>query len=105
MKDEWNKKHHKNDTILLLNADCRNNAYPTLKNEGFTFVRVDTNPYLRLSRLQERQDITSADLSSNIEQIDQIVADYTIDNNGSLEDLKKNIENLLDKLAISLPKE
>ena len=54
------------DTHLIVNTDCRNNSYLTLKEEGFVFVKVDTEPYLRLSRLKKRQDITTAELSKYV---------------------------------------
>jgi len=86
--------------VICVNSDCRNNAYKCLKDNGFVFVRIQTDPFIRASRLSERGDITIANNSNSVEGIDQIEANYTIFNDGTLDSLNEHIRDLLIKKII-----
>lgn len=83
------------NNLLVINSDCRNNAYDYLKKEGFIFIKIKTDPRIRAERLGQRMDITSANTQSVVEQIDSIEYQIEIENNGSLEDLRVKIKKLL----------
>jgi len=84
---------------FVLNTDCRNNAYPILKENGFIFIRIETKPEIRVRRLKNRKDITPANLNKELEQTNQIIADYTIDNNGTLQDLEEEVRKVIKQLS------
>ncbi|MBT6052428.1 MAG: hypothetical protein HOG49_36970 [Candidatus Scalindua sp.] len=86
--------------VICVNSDCRNNAYKCLKDNGFVFVRIQTDPSIRSSRLSKRGDITIANNSNSVEGIDQIEANYTIFNDGTLDSLNEHIRDLLIKKII-----
>lgn len=79
-------------------SDCRKLVeYKALQAEGYTFIRVAANDKLRLQRAREAGDnFTEADLLHPTEtQLDDVPVDYTIENNGSIEDLYARVDLIL----------
>lgn len=96
------KEHlHKNDNkkLAIINTDCRNNAYKTLKKLGFVFIKVEVSEKVLMDRRRERGDLTAFDHRSAVEQTNEIKEAYCISNDGTFEELKENIYKTLDKLV------
>lgn len=83
---------------LVLNSDCRDNAYPYLKKSGFIFIRINTSSHLINKRLNLRSDISSADPNHQVEKITLIIPDFVINNDGSTIQLKQELSHLLTTL-------
>ena len=92
--------HHKNQNypIVIVNTDCRNNAYPTLQRLGFVFIEVSVTPEILAKRRKERGDKTPFDHTAAVEQYNLIRPTYRIENNGTKEDLKNAVENVILKI-------
>ena len=73
------------------------NEAKRLKEEGYLIVRVTTNSDIRLARMKALGDVFNAeDLEHETElNVDLISTDVEIFNNGTLEELKDNIQNLV----------
>lgn len=80
-----------NRRAAFVNTDCRNNAYGALHDAGFWFVRVMTEERLVRERLAERGDITPYDLQSEVERTDEIKPHFTVQNDGTLDDLRESV--------------
>jgi len=78
--------------IAFVNTDCRNNAYESLHDAGFWFIRVNTDEKLIRERLAERGDINSYDLTSEVERIDNIEPHFTIRNDGTKDELREAVD-------------
>lgn len=87
-------------------SDVRHvNEYEKLKNNGFKFVRIEASLPIRIDRIKSRDHI-----SCDKEYVDRLEnnpienylndypVDYTIVNEGSLEDLKTAVDKMLEKL-------
>ena len=77
--------------IAFVNTDCRNNAYESLHDAGFWFARVMTGEKLVSERLAKRGDIAPYDLQSKVEQTDGIEPHFTVENNGTLDELRESV--------------
>lgn len=77
--------------IAFVNTDCRNNAYESLHAAGFWFVRVKTDEGLVRERLAKRGDITPYDQKSEVERTDGIEPHFTVENNGTLDELREAV--------------
>lgn len=77
--------------IAFVNTDCRNNAYESLHNMGFWFVRVKTDEKLIRKRLGERGDTTPYDPKSDVEKIGDIEPHFTVQNDGTLNELQEAV--------------
>jgi hypothetical protein len=87
---------------LVVNDDCRANAYRALEGLGFVFVRVRTAP--AEIRRRSRPDRTPVDPDHPVEQgFEAFRQDYTVDNDGSLTDTLAAVENLLGELFARPP--
>jgi len=86
--------------LFILNSDCRNNAYDTLKEHGFIFIKVMTDYKIRAERLGERQDMSRADLNKKYEQTSGMIEDYIIYNNGKKWELREEVKNTMEHLLI-----
>lgn len=79
-------------------TDCRHwNEYEALKNAGFTFVRVEAPESQRIQRMTDRGDqFDKAALEHETERnIDEMAAQYTIDNSGGLRELERQWDGLM----------
>jgi dephospho-CoA kinase len=79
-------------------SDCRKQVeYSALKDDGYMFIRVTASDELRLQRAREAGDeFTVADLQHTTEtQLDDAPVDYTIENDGSIEDLYAKVDVIL----------
>jgi|GEM_PF-1476269 len=81
--------------VAFVNTDCRNNAYDTLHELGFWFVRVATPAGVVRDRLSSRGDATPHSPSAAVEQIDKITAHWTINNGGSLDELREQVGGVI----------
>jgi dCTP deaminase len=91
---EFIEKVRLSNRHLVVNDDCRLNSYSVLKEDGFVFIRVLTDPETILSRM--RQDHTTIDPNHPVEQgFEQFEAAYTVDNNGLLSDTYEQIDTIL----------
>ena len=77
------------DYVFLINNDCQNNAYKSLKDEGFIFVKVDKPFDCFMDEEPEEQ----------IQKVDQIIPDYVITNHGNIDELEEQISNVLDLIV------
>ena len=77
------------------------NEYLALKNEGYTIIKVECADDERLRRMQSAGDVfTAEDLQHETERnVDLIIADYVVDNNGSKKDLYIQFCNIWDELT------
>lgn len=75
----------------FVNTDCRNNAYGSLHDLGFWFIRVAADESVIRERLAGRRDITPYDMSAAVEQIDGIEPHWTVENNGTLDKLRNAV--------------
>lgn len=83
-------------------TDCRlPNEYEALKREGYTFIRLRVDKETRLSRMRERGDIfDEKSLSHHSESFyDEFECEYEIDNNGTPEELYKQIDEIVKTMA------
>lgn len=80
-----------NGRVAFVNTDCRNNAYESLHDAGFWFVRVMTDERLVRERLAERGDITPYDTRSEVERADRIEPHFTVQNDGTLDELQEAV--------------
>ena len=81
---------HPFETVII-NTDCRNNMYSIFKDHGFKFIKVEVKPETLTQRRLQRGDLTLFDYSVAVEQLDQIIPDFVITNDDSLESLKQKI--------------
>ena len=79
--------------LVIINHDCRDNAYGILKKNGLVFVKIITEDLIRSQRLGNRLDVSRGDISSDL-----IKSDFQIENNGSVDELEKSIIELLNGL-------
>lgn len=90
----------KPDVHLIIKDVRQPNEYQALLERGFTIIRVEADTELRVARSLSKED------KFNIEHLyhetelvlDDFPADYTITNNGTLEELTHTTETLLLKL-------
>lgn len=88
-------RYQKNN-LIIINSDCRNNAYIYLQQLNFIFIKVSTKLEIISKRLDKRGDISLASKSHPVEQTSLIPSDFVIHNNGTKHDLKNGLEKLLD---------
>lgn len=85
----------------FLVTDLRqHNEYDWLKENGFTVIKVEAEPEIRLERMRQAGDkFNLEDLNHETEQqINDLKYDYLITNNTTLEDLYKQVDFILDEL-------
>lgn len=85
--------------LAVINTDCRNNCYDTLKGLGFTFIRVQTSEAVMQQRKSLRGDATPYSDSSAVEAFDRIQAKYQINNDKGLASLATNVFSVIDALV------
>jgi len=81
---------------FVINADCRNNTYQCLKDLGFIFIRLETSPSTRISRLKKR-DGSYNKLMLAVDATDEVKEDFIIINNFNLSHLEDKIKCILDE--------
>lgn len=71
-----------------------------LKEKGFTIIKVETADEIRLERMNAEGDtFTLEDLNHETElQVDEIPYDYLIDNNTTLEDLRVQVDYIINEI-------
>lgn len=87
---------NRDQTIIV--TDMRQpNEYEHLKNRGFTMIKVETPEHIRIERMKERGEfVTDEQLNHETERnIDDYEWDHRIINDGSLEDLKQKVYEVL----------
>lgn len=90
------------DQNIVLSGVRRPLEYAVLKDLGFSFLRVTSPPSLRKDRLEKRdgkkispEAFAFLEASSFERDQDQFLA-YELENKGSLEDLKKELEDFFN---------
>lgn len=89
------------DPINIVVTDMRQvNEAERLKKEGFTIIKVVADEKIRIDRILKSGDKFNAeDLHHETElQVDLINADITVVNNGTIEELKKEVQNIIKKI-------
>jgi len=82
---------------LIVNDDCRLNSYFALKAAGFIFIHICAASDTIADRL--RKDHTAIDPNHPVEQgFEKFQPDYTVDNNGALEDALAQVDDIVDTL-------
>lgn len=87
----------------IIITDCRMpNEYEALKKRGFTFIRITVDEDIRNQRMRDRGDnFTNNDLKHHTETFyDSFECVYEISNNGTLEELKYELDRVMDKLLM-----
>jgi dephospho-CoA kinase len=93
-------------TILRYNAipvidDIRlTNEYEHYTNKNYISIRVLCDDDIRIERMRYRDgDVDLATLYHHTEtELDDIVCDYTVDNNGTLDELATQVDAILDEV-------
>lgn len=85
---------------VVITDDLRDPSidYPFLQRHAFTFLRIHSPEPLRLTRLSARADHTAVVHSSSSAQIDQIVPDFQIENDGDVDALRQKVSALMARL-------
>ncbi|WP_299831709.1 adenylate kinase [uncultured Metabacillus sp.] len=101
-RDIWVRKCFENidkfDPIHIVVSDLRQpNEYKKCKAEGYTIVKIECDDELRVKRIMQKNDqFNMSNLKHDTEMhIDKFNYDYMINNNGSLEDLYKQVDSLI----------
>lgn len=104
VKRTW-KEIQRNATLFDYNnviiTDLRQkNEEEFLRDKGFIIVRVEAPYELRLERsLEADGDFKESQMNHETElSVDQIEADYTVVNDGTFEDLEKQLRELVTKI-------
>jgi dephospho-CoA kinase len=87
------------DDVPLIVTDCRQpNEFGYLKSRGFIMVKVVANEDIRISRMIRNGDnVSQEDMTDETElHIKDFVADFTIVNNGTVEELREQVLKLLE---------
>lgn len=95
------KTIEKEDYHRIVITDVRQeNEVRSLKENGFTLIKIVADDDVRVSRMISSGDIFSPeDLNHETEQFAEVVdADITIVNNGTIEELQKEVLNIINKL-------
>lgn len=90
------------DEFIVI-TDCRMpNEYEALKDRGFTFIRITVEEETRNRRMKDRGDsFTEEDMQHHTESFyDTFKCEYEVSNNGTLENLKQE----LDRVMVSVMK-
>jgi len=80
-------------SLVIINHDCRDNAYGLLRRKGFVFVKIVADDLIRSQRLKTRRDVSRGDMPSEI-----IKADYQITNNGPVDEFKRVLIIILNNV-------
>lgn len=99
-EDALNKVNHK--PKVLVNGVRQPNEYQRLKDEGFTFIRVNTSDDLRIDRAKSEGDVfAEADLAHETEShIDTFEVDYEINNNDELIQLYGQFDKIMKDIGV-----
>lgn len=89
---------YQNRSVCIINTDCRNNAYQDLADLGFIFIKLEVDQGILKQRRLARRDTTNFDYSASVEQFDKITPQLNIPNNGSLENLEREVRSVIDKI-------
>ena len=95
------KTVQKEDYHRIVITDVRQeNEVKALKENGFTIIKIEAVEGVRLSRKLNSGDVFNLeDLSHETEQFSEVVeADITIVNNGTIEELQREVLNIINKL-------
>ncbi|MBE7117303.1 hypothetical protein FT641_27010 [Bacillus paranthracis] len=85
------------DTPHTVITDVRQmNEVEFLKEQGYVFIKVECDEEIRLQRIKDSgDDFTEEDLNHETEvSIDTLPYDYLVTNNGTVEELTKQIEKI-----------
>lgn len=84
--------------LAIVNTDCRNNAFPTLRRLGFRFVRIEVPADLLQQRRAARGDLTAFDPKEAVEAYDRIDAALVVPNDHGLAPFGLRIGAAVDRL-------
>lgn len=87
-----------NSTNVII-TDCRQlNENVYLRNNGFIVVKVDADEDIRLQRIKDMgEDVSVEQFNHSTElDVDLIEPDYLLRNNGSINNLKFNVDRLFE---------
>lgn len=90
-----------NQADVVLTDDLRDKEtdWPALVGQGYTVIRVRCDEAIRLQRLNVRQDMQTQLTSALDEDINAIDSDYTLYNNGDLQQLEEAVNTLVTQLS------
>ena len=100
--DAKKRKESKFSTLNAIITDLRQpNEYQKCKEEGFVIIKVHTDDDIRLERMNAKGDnFTMDDLQHDTEShIDGFYADYIIYNNGTIEEMIGQFNEIMSELA------
>lgn len=85
---------------VIVNTDLRDPHVdaPALRAEGFRLVRIHCEDRLRLARQAARGDLTTHPDEPSASGIDEIRPDATVDNSGTRDQLRQQVEHLMAPL-------
>jgi AAA domain len=93
-------KRWRNINNFLCTDLRQQNEYDWLKKNGFTVIKVETEPEIRIERMKASGDkFELQDLLHPVEQqIKHLPADYVVTNNTTLDDLFTQVDFILEEL-------
>lgn len=100
-EDRWSSGFMSGHQLKPIITDLRQpNEYERCFNEGYTFIKVQCDEGLRLKRILEKNDnFNMNDLKHETEMhIDKYEYDFLINNDGSLEDLYKQFDYIINQI-------
>ncbi len=88
-----------NTKLAIVNTDCRNNCYETLKTLGFVFVRIDAPDAILAQRKNLRGDLTPFNGNAAVESISEMRCRYQINNDSGLATLATRVFSVVDAIV------
>ena len=98
--DHLFRRLKENDAQVILTDDLRDKKtdWPVLVKQGYVVIRVLCDENIRLTRLNNRNDLHSQFTSVLDDDINSIQSDYTIDNNSNIEQLRIAVNEIAGQL-------
>jgi dephospho-CoA kinase len=90
------------EKVGVVISDLRQpNEYEWARNNGYTIIRVTAPDEDRLMRAKSAgDDFNEADLEHETEShIDGFAVDYTVENSGTVDDLKRKVDEIMEAIA------
>ncbi|OUM87885.1 MAG: hypothetical protein BAA01_12030 [Bacillus thermozeamaize] len=105
--DVWVEKtlnridHFKDDLNIVITDLRMPNEYAACRERGFVIIKVDADDEVRRKRMMDNGDVfREEDLGHETENyVDGFRVDYVIDNNGDIESLYEQVDEIMKKIT------
>ena len=90
--DNFNKRLSECNSEIIINDDLRDTKidYPSMKKNGFIFIKIECDEELRIERLKKRNDLKTVVHSKTTDAIEKIAADFVINTSAEDKNVAKN---------------